>query len=194
MGVNRGCGKVVVGVHTVAHDHRGLLLDGLLGDVESQVVGEQDAARDGARGGVDVFLEQAHVVPGAVGQLLGVQHLHGLDDLAGEERALEGGLHGAAVGACEVCETGICRSENSGSQNAGRGKSHLSACWPGKGGRGCVDLLMELTLDGADNPELPQRHLTLEQAPPAAPAAKIWRGPQSDLVDLLTHRSITLLP
>ncbi len=38
-----------------------------------------------------------------------------------------------------------------------------------------------------------QRYLTLERATTVMLGCSIWRGPQSDLVEL-THRSITLLP
>jgi hypothetical protein len=57
---------------TVAHNDGDALEDGLLGDAKGQVVGEQHPLRDGARGRVDVFLEQADIVPGAVGQFLRV--------------------------------------------------------------------------------------------------------------------------
>lgn len=57
---------------TIAHNYGCLLLDGLLGDADGEVVGEQDPRGDGARSWLDVFLQQADVVPGAVGKLLGV--------------------------------------------------------------------------------------------------------------------------
>jgi len=65
-------GNWMTGVVTVGDDDGGLLGDGLLGDAGGQVVGEQDAGGHGAGAGVDVFLEEADVVPGAVGEFLGV--------------------------------------------------------------------------------------------------------------------------
>jgi hypothetical protein len=57
---------------TVAHNDGHVFVDGFLGDAEGQVVGEQHPLRDTARGRVDVVLEQADIVPGAVGEFLGV--------------------------------------------------------------------------------------------------------------------------
>jgi hypothetical protein len=65
--VSRGARREESRRRTVAHNDRHALGDGLLGDAEGQVVGEQHPLRNGARRRVDVFLEQADIVPGAVG-------------------------------------------------------------------------------------------------------------------------------
>lgn len=116
---------------TVAHNHRRPPPDGLFGDGDRQVIGKQDDGGDRAGAALDIFLEQAHVVPSSISELLGVagvvlalavcnvdfrfffasgsplQCPHCLNDLLGEARTPERGLH------CEVPDEG-CWSDYAG--------------------------------------------------------------------------------
>jgi len=67
-------GEGVACDRTVAHNNGCLLLDGLLGDADGEIIGEQDARWRSPGGRVDVFLEQAHVVPSAICEFLGVSN------------------------------------------------------------------------------------------------------------------------
>lgn len=104
--VDQGRCRENEGKRTVADNDGNLLADGLFGDGGGQIVGEKDSGRDVA--GSNVFLQQADVVPGTVGEFLGVaecciscglwiwtyglwsclQLPHSLDDSLREQRAL----------------------------------------------------------------------------------------------------------